>query len=191
MRALIGTLLIAHTATWAQQSGSKKSFKFEANSQLVVVNVSVKDKNGVPLNGLNSSDFTVAEDGKPQEIKVFEFQRLNNTALPPPDATAASKANPAPLASPVKAPNTIAPAKAGEVKYKDRRLLVMFFDRAGMPVADQIRAQQAALKFVKSQITAADLVAVMVYTTDLDVLQDFTADRDALTKAIRSLIAVG
>ncbi len=85
--------------------------------------------------------------------------------------------------------NTIAPAKAGEVKYKDRRLLVMFFDRAGMPVADQIRAQQAALKFVRSQITASDLVAVMVYTTDLEVLQDFTADRDALTKAIRSLTA--
>ena len=31
-----------------------------------------------------------------------------------------------------------------------------------MPVADQIRAQQAALKFVKSQITRSDLVAVMV-----------------------------
>src|SRR5260370_26287334 len=110
-------------------------------------------------------------------------------AMPPPVAATASKANPAPGASPVKVPHTIAPAKAGRVKYKDRRLLVMFFDRAGMPVADQIRAQQAALKFVRSQITAADLVAVMVYTTDLDVLQDFTADRDALTKAIQSLTA--
>ena len=189
MRTFIAILLIAQGAAQAQQSGSKKSFKFEANSQLVVVNVSVKDKNGALLNGLKASDFTVAEDGKLQEIRVFEFQRLNNTALPPPDATAASKANPAPPPSPVKGPNTIAPAKAGEVKYKDRRLLVMFFDRAGMPVADQIRAQQAALKFVKSQITAADLVAIMVYTTDLDVLQDFTADRDALTKAIRSLTA--
>jgi VWFA-related protein len=189
MRTLIAILLIAQGAVRAQQSDSKKSFKFEANSQLVVVNVSVKDKSGALLNGLKLSDFTVAEDGKPQEIKVFEFQRLNNTALPPPDAAAASNASPAAPAAPVKAPTTIAPAKAGEVKYKDRRLLVMFFDRAGMPVADQIRAQQAALKFVTSQITAADLVAVMVYTTELQVLQDFTADRDALTKTIRSLTA--
>jgi VWFA-related protein len=189
MRALIAILLIAQFVAWAQQSGRKGGVKFEANSQLVVVNVSVKDKNGAPLTRLKASDFAVAEDGKPQEIKVFEFQRLDNTALPPPDASAASKPNPAPPASPVKVSNTIAPAKAGEVKYKDRRLLVMFFDRAGMPVADQIRAQQAALKFVKSQITASDLVAIMVYTTDLDVLQDFTADRDALTRAIRSLVA--
>src|SRR5579862_4455094 len=118
MRTFIAILLIAQTAAWAQQSGSKKSFKFEANSQLVVVNVSVKDKSGALLNGLKAADFTVAEDGKPQEIKVFEFQRLNNTALPPPDPIAASEANAAPPASPVKVPNTIAPAKAGEVKYK-------------------------------------------------------------------------
>ena len=74
--------------------------------------------------------------------------------LPPPGAGAARR-EAAAAASPVKAaPTPIAPAKAGEVKYKDRRLLVLFFDQAGMPVADQIRAQQAALKFVNSQITA-------------------------------------
>jgi len=86
-----------------------------------------------------------------------------------------------------KAANAIAPAKSGEVKYKDRRLLVMFFDQAGMPVADQIRAEQAALKFVKSQITPSDMVAVMTYATSLNVVQDFTADRDVLTKVIRGL----
>jgi VWFA-related protein len=184
---LIG-VLITQTAVWAQQSRSRGGFKFEANSQLVVVNVSARDKNGAALDGLNVSDFTLTEDGKAQEVKVFEFQRLDSTALPAADPATGAKANATPAPA-VKAPHTIAPAKAGEVKYKDRRLLVMFFDRAGMPVADQIRAQQAALKFVRSQITASDLVAVMTYTTDLEVLQDFTADRDALTKAIRSLTA--
>src|SRR5260370_180221 len=193
MRALIAILLIVQAVGRSQEpsppSSRKGSFKFEANSQLVVVNVSARDKNGAPLNGLNASDFTLTEDGKAQEIKVFEFQRLDNTVLPASDVAAASKANVLPGGAPLRVPNTIAPSKAGEVKYKDRRLLVMFFDRAGMPVADQIRAQQAALKFVRSQITVSDLVAVMVYTTDLDVLQDFTADRDALTKAIRSFTA--
>jgi VWFA-related protein len=185
--ALIAVLL-GQIAVWAQQSRSKGGFKFEANSQLVVVNVSARDKNGAPLGGLNASDFTLTEEGKAQEVKVFEFQRLDNAALPAADPATGARANAAPAPA-VKTPNTIAPAKAGEVKYKDRRLLVMFFDRAGMPVADQVRAQQAALKFVSSQITASDLVAVMTYTTDLEVLQDFTADRDALTKAIRSLTA--
>ena len=49
--------------------------------------------------------------------------------------------------------NQIAPSKPGEVKYKDRRLLVMFFDMTSMPIQDQIRAQTAAQKFLKTQMT--------------------------------------
>ena len=168
----------------------KGTYKFEVNSQLVVVNVSAKDKNGAPLEGLTSADFTVSEDGKAQQIKVFEFQRLEETPMPAPEAAAAVSVEAKPGAATLQAAaKTIAPSKAGEVKYKDRRLLVMFFDQAGMPVADQIRAQRAALKFVKSQITASDLVAVMTYATSLNVVQDFTSDRDTLEKVIRGLTA--
>jgi VWFA-related protein len=81
----------------------------------------------------------------------------------------------------------IAPAKAGEVKYRDRRLLVLFFDLAGMTTSDQIRAQQAALRFLSTRMGQSDLVAVMSYTTSLDVLQDFTGDRDRLIALVRAL----
>jgi VWFA-related protein len=193
MRALIAIVLIAQVAGHGQQPNApsvpKGTYKFEVNTQLVVVNVSAKDKNGAPLDGLKSSDFTITEDGKAQPIKVFEFQRLEEaagvTTGTPPDVAAEA----APDAATVKAANAIAPAKSGEVKYKDRRLLVMFFDQAGMPVADQIRAQQAALKFINTQITPSDMVAIMTYATSLNVMQDFTADRDALTKTIRGLTA--
>jgi VWFA-related protein len=189
MRTFIAIVLIAQVAAYGQQptvpSVPKGTYKFEVNSQLVVVNVSAKDKNGAPLDGLKPSDFTITEDGKSQQIKVFEFQRLEEAAMEAPEAATAVT----PAAMPVKSPNAIAPAKAGEVRYKDRRLMVMFFDQAGMPVADQIRAQQAAMKFIKGQITASDMVAVMTYATSLNVLQDFTADRDLLTKVIRGLTA--
>jgi VWFA-related protein len=192
MRTFIASLLISQVAAYGQQPAiptvPKGTYKFEVNSQLVVVNVAAKDKSGAPLDGLRPADFTITEDGKAQQIKVFEFQRLEEAAMGAPEAAVSPVA--APGAAPVKAaPNAIAPAKAGEVKYKDRRLMVMFFDQAGMPVADQIRAQQAALKFVKSQITSSDMVAVMTYATTLNVLQDFTADRDVLTKVIRGLTA--
>src|ERR1019366_2045713 len=195
MRALTAIVLIAQVAAYGQQSNipsvPKRTYKFEVNSQLVVVNVSAKDKNGAPLDGLKPADFTITEDGKAQPIKVFEFQRLEEpagvTSGAAPNAAAGAPAGTATA----KAANAIAPAKSGEVKYKDRRLLVMFFDQAGMPVADQIRAEQAALKFVKSQITPSDMVAVMTYATSLNVMQDFTADRDALTKTIRGLTASG
>jgi len=201
MRAIVALILAAHLALSAPQSNlgsgqesapniQKGTYKFEVTTQLVIVNLSVQDRNGNAVEGLKASDFTVAEDGRPQLIKVFEYQRLEDATLPPlalKTREAESAAAPAPAGLPVA--TRIAPAKAGEVKYKDRRLMVLFFDQAGMSVADQIRAQQAAMKFLNTQITQSDLVAVMTYTTDLNVLQDFTEDRDRLAKVIRGLIA--
>jgi VWFA-related protein len=185
MRAIVTTILVAQLALSAQQGG----FKFETTTRLVVVNVAAKDKNGDPIAGLKVSDFTVTEDGKPQQIKVFEYQRLEDAILPAPALTPRQPAAAAPAAPAAKAAvaTAIAPARPGEVKYKDRRLLVLFFDLAGMQVADQMRAQQGALKFLKTQMTGSDLMAVMTYSTDLNVIQDFTDDRDGLIKVIRDL----
>ena len=172
MRKLILAIAVVLNA---QQRGP---VKFEATSQLVVVNVAAKDGRGQPIEGLNAADFIITEDGKPQQIKVFEYQRVEDNVLPP--AAPVARAAAAPAAQ-------IAPARAGAVKYKDRRLLVLFFDQAGMAVADQIRAQQAALKFLKTGLTQSDLVAVMTYSTTLSVLQDFTSDRDALAAVVQHL----
>jgi VWFA-related protein len=190
----------------------KQAYKFEATTQLVIVNVSVKDKDGKPIEGLKAPDFTVSEDGKPQAIKVFEYQRLADEALPvmetpaipslmpkaAPTAadtaallsvaapTVAKKLEPPPVQSAVQ--TDIASSKPGEIKYRDRRLMVMYFDFQGMPVDDQIRAQTGALKFLKTNMTTSDLMAIMVYAGQLNVLQDFTNDRDTLNKTINGLV---
>jgi VWFA-related protein len=192
MRPIVIIALISQLAAPAQQMPPEPpggAYKFETTTQLVVVNVSASDKNGNPIEGLKASDFTITEDGKAQQIKVFEFQRLEDTVLPEPalKPRAAEKPASAAPAAASQATASIAPSRPGQVKYKDRRLLVMFFDQSGMPVADQLRAQQAALKFVSSQLTQSDLVAVMTYSTDLSVLQDFTADRDLLVKTIKGI----
>src|SRR5438270_2178517 len=170
---------------WAQPPVTR----FEASAQLVVVDVTAKDKSGTPIKGLKASDFTITEDGKKQDIKVFEYQELEETVMPEPRLQPRPPAPKAPEAPVVKSltANQIAPAKPGEVKYKDRRLLVMFFDMTSMPVQDQIRAQTAAQKFLKTQMTQSDLMAIMANSTELKVLQDFTDDRDALAKVIKSL----
>jgi len=179
MRSFLTLVLIALPAL-AQQP-----VKFESTTQLVVVNVAAKTKSGDPIEGLKATDFTLTEDGKAQQIKVFEYQRLEETVLPPPELKTREAA--AVAATPAAAPVKIAPSKPGQVRYKDRRLLVLFFDLAGMPVSEQIRSQQAALSFLNTQITASDLVAVMTYVTDLNVLQDFTEDRDRLVTVIKGL----
>ena len=190
LTAVLLTLPLAAPAQAPTPTAPKGAFKFETTTRLVIVNVAVKDKSGGPVEGLSASDFTITEDGKPQQIKVFEYQRLADTTLPEPGlARRDETSSPAPAAAvkPV-APVQIAPSRQGEVKYKDRRLLVLFFDLAAMPVADQMRAQQAALKFLKTQMRTSDLVAVMTYSTDLTVLQDFTADRDELTRIVKGLV---
>ena len=189
MRKLIAVILSAGMMSYGQQTGGAgapgKTYQFQANSQLVVVNVAAKDKSGALLAGLTAADFTIAEDGRAQQIKVFEYQRLEEAAL----VAQAPATAPGAAGEAAQKANGIAPARAGEVKYKDRRLLALFFDQAGMPVADQLRAQQAALKFIRTETTASDMVAVMTYATSLNVVQDFTADRDVLTKVIRGLTA--
>jgi VWFA-related protein len=195
-RAILATLLSLQIAFAAQEppppppedapaSSPKRDVKFSTTTQLVVINVSVRDKNGQSVEGLKGSDFTVTEDGKPQQLKVFERQKLDDTPLPPP-FLASRKEPETPAVKPVVS-TPIAPSKAGEVKYKDSRLLVLFFDLAGMTTSDQIRAQEAALRFLSTRMTQSDLVAVMTYDTSLEVLQDFTGDRDRVTGIVRGL----
>src|ERR1035438_6341458 len=122
MRTFITIVLIAQVAVYGQQPGTpnvpKGTYKFEANSQLVVVNVSAKDKNGAPLDGLKPTDFTITEDGKAQQVKVFEFQRLEEaaelTTRAAPGAAAAVKPEATPARAAGKPGQPLAPAKPGE-----------------------------------------------------------------------------
>ena len=43
----------------AQQPAAPSTVTFKANSNLVIVNVSAKDKGGLPVEGLKAEDFTV------------------------------------------------------------------------------------------------------------------------------------
>jgi VWFA-related protein len=172
---------------------ANKTVKFEATTQLVVEDLIIKDKSGNPITGLKASDFIVTEDGKPQKIDFCEFQKLEENAAPLPEKTEPpkqlEKREPVP-AEPAVAKATatqIAPEKPGDIKYKDRRLMVLFFDMTSMPIADQIRSQTAAEKFVKTQMTPSDLMAIMTFSNDINVVEDFTDDRDVLLKDIKKL----
>src|SRR5208337_3657163 len=149
--------------------------------------VSVKDKNGKPIEGLTAKDFVVTENGQPQTISFCEFHQLDNTPAPAASTVlslAETKAAPAVTSTP------IAPEAPGDIRYRDRRLLALYFDMSAMPVPDQLRSLQAADKFLRAQLTAADLVAILEFEGgSVKVLQDFTADRALLRQTIQKLIA--
>src|SRR5215831_4015358 len=56
--------------------------KFSVDSQLVIETVTVLDKNGKPIEGLKAEDFKVTENGQPQDIKFFEFQKFDDADTP-------------------------------------------------------------------------------------------------------------
>ncbi len=191
-------LLAASAQQGAPQGGSNSTgvprgiVTFSTTRQLVVEDVIVKSQNGSPVDNLKASDFLVTEDGKPQKISVFEFQKLSEQPEPaPPPALQQRKqvatAAPAPAVKPLTAVE-IAPEKPGDIRYRDKRLMVMFFDMTSMPIQDQMRAQTAALKFLNTQMTASDLMAIMTFSTDIKVVEDFTDDRDLLAEDIKKLI---
>jgi len=200
-RSAISLFLSGWLAIFAQQppppdaaNGPQKDLVISTTTQLVVEDVLIKGKDGKPILDLKPSDFTITEDGKPQKISVFKFQTLEETptnapAPSTPVAPEAAAAKP-PEKSAVK-PVTqiqIAPETPGNLRYSNRRLMVMFFDMTSMPIQDQKRAQTAALKFLRTQITPADMVAIMTFSSDVKVVEDFTDDRDVLEKDIKSLI---
>ena len=163
--------------------------KISVTTQLVVETVTVRDKNGNPIEGLTAKDFTITEDNVPQTISFCEYQKLDDVPQPvlatrPADAAAAAPEKPKP--DPV-TQFQIAPERPGDIRYRDRRLITLYFDMESMPPPDQLRAQSAALKYIKTQMSAADLVAVMAFTDRLHVYQDFTNDRDLLYQKLDKL----
>src|SRR5437773_7029115 len=90
MRRVAG--IIAMTVCLAGQQQEITTFK--TTTKLVVVDVFVRGKNGKAIENLKKEDFTVLENGKQQEIAVFEFQHIAEDA----PATAAATVERAPAA---------------------------------------------------------------------------------------------
>jgi VWFA-related protein len=182
------TLRIASAAVLcvALLAQDQPSPTFKTNTNLVIVNVAVKDKSGKAIEDLKKEQFTLLEDGKPQQIAVFELQHLNGETLPPLEAPAPTLKTRGPAVEaqpPAKEP----PPPVTSDQLKDRRLIAMFFDLSSMQPSDQIRSRDAAVKFIDTQMTASDMVEIMTLTNELRVVQEFTNDRETLLTGIQAL----
>jgi VWFA-related protein len=193
MRMLVAILvLLGAVYAAAQQVGQNKApgesetFTFNANAQLVVETVVVKDKQGKFVQELTAKDFAVTEDGVPQKITFCEHQDLaaNSSLLPvaPPGSEEIKLYKRLTRTQ-------ISPETPESERYKNRRLLALYFDMSAMRPADQLRALSAAEQFLRTQMTTADLVSILRYQGgSVDILQDFTADRNKLLSILQTLI---
>jgi VWFA-related protein len=167
----------------AQSSKQNPASVLRTSSDLVRIDVEVTDKSGKPIKGLRADQFVVTDNGKPQAISTFSYADIESI-----EAAGADDAKP--IVVPVDNAGPNAPSEeAISDQLRDRRLIVLFFDMTSMQTDDLIRAHDAAQKFVKQQMTKADVVAVVAFSTRLNVLANFTNDRAVIDKAIAQLTA--
>jgi len=180
---LATALCFVLTGTLPAQESSQTPYTFHARSEVVLVNVTARDKKGSLVRDLTADDFTVLEDGKQQKVASFDIE--NTDAVPEP-AAGPEQIN---VLGPLKPRAEAKPAEAqpAQLALKDRRLLILFFDLSAMQPDEIDRSTTAALKYVDQQMAPADLVSVVSLGSAVRVEQDFTSDRALLKQALNRL----
>jgi VWFA-related protein len=177
----IALAILSVTPAPSAQAPSRPARVFRTGTELVLVNVVVRDQSGAVVRGLTRDDFLVAEDDRPQTVTSFGAEELDRTDATPAAAPIAPDAILSATLAP-KTPAGQAPATAADMR--GRRLIVLFFDLSSMQPEEAQRAVKAAHDYVDRKLSPADLIAVASFSTALDVDQDFTADREQIGRAI-------
>jgi VWFA-related protein len=130
---------------------------FRSTTSLVLVDVTVLDKDGKPVPGLTADDFQVKLDGQVQPVRAVTYEQIANPlaapeiALAEPDPTSRAAGAPTRVESPRNAPP---PAPR-------RRVIVVMVDDLSMTPSRGKSMLAAAVRFVQA-LPATDLVG---YTT--------------------------
>ena len=156
----------------------QEEYKFRVQTDLVLVNVTVRDKSGNIVTDLKPGDFTILEDNKPQKVVSFDIENIDTVANQS-VAQVQSPAGSAPV-SPSAAASNLAD------QFKDRRLIVLFFDLSAMEPDEIDRAVTSAKHYVDAQMAPADLVSIVSLGSSLLVDQDFTSDHELLKKQLQA-----
>ena len=175
----VAVLLMLMLLCGASPSQQQSEYVFRTESELVLVNVTVRDKSGNFVQGLKPENFTILEDNKPQKVVSFDVENVD--AVPASDV-AQAKLLPGAASEPTNQPASAADAAK---QFKDRRLIVLFFDLSAMEPDEIDHAVTSAEHYVDTQMAPADLVSIVSLGSSLLVNQDFTADHALLKKQLQ------
>jgi VWFA-related protein len=159
-------------------------FTLKTGTEVVLVNVTVRDKNGNFIKDLKVDDFTVLEDGKKQTITSVDAENTDTVITAETPKTPVLRNL---TATPASQSSAAAPDSLQENDLKDRRLIVLFFDLGSMQPQEVERAATSALDYIEKQMAPADLVAVVTLSNSLTVAQDFTSNKQQLSAILTAL----
>ena len=139
---------------------------FRTGTQVVALDVVVTDSRGHVVKGLQQSDFSIGEDGKPQALRHFREYSREQVPPPPPPQAEAAKLPPNVFS------NYTQPSEPGSVT-------VVLLDLLNTPMADQSYAQAQLIKFLKTKPQDAQF-ALCTLSNKLQMIQGFTRDERVL-----------
>jgi len=172
-----------------QEQAAQRQPKFAVEAAMVVVDMTVRDRRGNLVPGLNRENFRVFEDNVPQEIVTFSAE---NVAIGPAAAPAVPTGAPEKQTAPPTriinmGLNPDEPPQKPDLEGK--RLVILFFDLSSLGTEGLIRSVETAHDFIAGQTGPQDLMAVATYSSTLELVQDFTNDRGLLLKTLKGLIS--
>jgi VWFA-related protein len=157
-------------STSAGPTGSQSGYTFQANSRVVLTDVTVTDRQGNPVHGLKASDFSILDNKKPQEIASFEEHR-KGAAAPAPQF--------------VSAPGVYS---NDYLVHPPHALNILFLDLTNISIEDQMYLNYQLGKFIDA-LRPEDPIAIYARTGGASILlQGFTSDRALLRTAVRKVI---
>lgn len=160
-RRWIPTVVLA-AVCWA----SEEPPIFHVNTQLVEVDVVVRGKNR-PVTGLTKNDFTILDNGKPQQIAVFSVRSSGGK----------DSARLTPLAPGVVS-NRL--TRSGEEPASPT---VILWDALNTETSDQAWVRNQVIQYLRNA-HPGDPIAVYILVRNLRIIQDFTDDSAPLIMAL-------
>ena len=170
--SLLVTSLLLLAAIAVQSQDKKQTGKsadddvIKVTSNLVSLDVIVKDKKGKVITDLKPEDFTVTENGVPQKIEFF-------------DSTLTSSENSQPAGTIVSSP-----PKPKTPAGFPRNIIALVLDGQSTEVANLKHVREGMVKYIRERISDGDSVALFSISGGLQLLQTFTEDKARLISAV-------
>src|SRR5713226_4453094 len=145
----------------------------KVTSNLVSLDVIVKDKKGKAITDLKPEDFAVSENGVPQKIEFFDATLTTNEAAQP------IRPN-----DPTQPPNDSTRLKSRTPGGFPRNIIALVLDGQSTELANVKHVREGMVKYIRERISDSDSVALFSISGGLQLLQAFTQDKAKLIAAV-------
>lgn len=156
-----------------KQTTSSQDDVIKVSSNLVNVDVMVKDKKGKAITDLKPEDFTVSENGVPQKIEFFDSTLTSSSEAQQPTTAIVSTL-----------PKSQTPTGF------PRNIIALVLDGQSTEGANLKPVRDGMVKYIGERISASDSVALFAISGGLQLLQPFTQDKAKLIAAVEQADSV-